>query len=709
MTTEQSDSLHFLDYWQVICSRKEIVIAVSLLMILTGIVITRAMPRVYRATTLIQVQRETPTVEVYQPQVLRYDPYWLRTQFTIIQSEPVIEEVVREMNLNETFGQAYGYLQKMEAGAAFDKTVRMVGSKMKVQQQRDTDLIEISMYFDKPVDEASLLAARTANMVAKVFRNRMARQNSERTASGLEALKLEIDEQTRNLQEAEAELDKIIIEQKITLVGDSGSVTTLAKQLLQTLEMERVRAEIDLDRKRTRFEEISKMPDDELVNALIYVVNDNSASQLMAEKRKAEIELKALVQSDLGQLHPDIVRIRALIAEIEVKISEVLRGVKTGLAAQKRAAELEYERLSQKIEELKDVQRSEGKTSGYREYLKKLQETETLRTRLEFLMERYVTAKIDLRIPRTMVEIIQPAKLNKDAAPVSPNFLMNIMLSVVAGLVSGVALAYFVEYLDTSVKTVEDVERHLKTSVLGIIPQKVKALNDPTARVTHSEAYRVLRTNVKSSKKLKGGKVLAVTSGSVGEGKTTTLFNLAYVSAQLGDRVIIVDSDLHRPRQHKIMGVKNTPGLCNVIVGEVALDDAIISTDQPNLDFLPSGRMASGSVHGLLDTEAMLQIANALRGRYDRVFFDSPPMIGVSDASQLVRIVDGVVMVVQHRKYPRAMAKRAKEMIDNMGGNLLGVVLNNINISRDYSSYYYKYQYYYYPYAGDKGRKSGKA
>jgi len=117
---------------------------------------------------------------------------------------------------------------------------------------------------------------------------------------------------------------------------------------------------------------------------------------------------------------------------------------------------------------------------------------------------------------------------------------------------------------------------------------------------------------------------------------------------------------------------------------------------------MPAGSLDT-SVHGLVDSDDMRDLLKEASTRYDRIVVDAPPMIGVSDASQLVRIVDGVLMVIQHRKYPRSMSKRAKEMIENLGGNLLGVVLNNINISRDYSSYYYKYHYYYYyPTDGDK-------
>jgi capsular exopolysaccharide synthesis family protein len=159
---------------------------------------------------------------------------------------------------------------------------------------------------------------------------------------------------------------------------------------------------------------------------------------------------------------------------------------------------------------------------------------------------------------------------------------------------------------------------------------------------------------------------------------------------------MLIDADLHRPRQHKMIGVDNKEGLANVLMGEISLESAIKETSLPNLHFIPSGRLNS-SVHGLLNSTVLADIIASLREHYDWVFFDAPPIIGVSDASLIMRQVDGVCLVIQHRKYPRAISKRAKDAVDNLGANLLGVILNNINVSKDYSYYYYQQHYYYYP------------
>jgi capsular exopolysaccharide synthesis family protein len=257
--------------------------------------------------------------------------------------------------------------------------------------------------------------------------------------------------------------------------------------------------------------------------------------------------------------------------------------------------------------------------------------------------------------------------------------------------------------VDTSVKTVEDIEKHIGAPIVGIIPQKVRPLVEEAPDSPHAEAYRVLRTNLQLSKKMGPGKTLCFTSGGAGEGKSLTLFNLAFVCAKLGDRVLIVDSDLRRPTQHKTLRVSSHPGLADVLLHQVPIESVIRETAVPNLYFLPSGKLSAAS-HGLLDSQRMKDLVAQLKGKYDFVFFDAPPIMGVSDASVISSEVEGVLLVVQHRHYPRVMSSRAKTMIENVGGNLVGVVLNNINVSRDYYYYYHSYYYsYYYRQRGEPG------
>ena len=313
---------------------------------------------------------------------------------------------------------------------------------------------------------------------------------------------------------------------------------------------------------------------------------------------------------------------------------------------------------------------------------------------------KIASEQIDVSLPKSMmVEIVDTAK--PGLRPVRPNKPLNIALGIIIGLVVGVGLAFFIEYLDTSVKTIDDVERSLQSPVLGVIPQNVGLLIDEGAESPHAEAYRVLRTNLLFSRKDDKLNTVAVVSAGAGEGKSTTIFNLASVFAQSGQRVVVVDSDLRRPTLHKMLKVTNSLGLTNYLLKQNTLEEVIQTTSLPTLDFLASGKLPSSSL-GILSSAQMKDLIHELKLRYDFVFFDSPPIMGVSDASILASEMDMTIQVIQYRRYPQPMNVRAKQLIEKVGGNLIGIVLNNINMSQDESYYYYSGYYHDYYYRSDE-------
>ena len=433
------------------------------------------------------------------------------------------------------------------------------------------------------------------------------------------------------------------------------------------------------------------------------LVGDPALTALRQGLIESEAKLRQM-QESLGPKHPDVVQAESLVADLQKKIEEALRGLKLGLLTDYEIARKSYEATDLELEAARksDISAQGERYLPFAKAESLLDRERQIRNTLE---SRLVQERIEIDLPRTPVEVIDPAEVPPEDEPVSPRMALNIILSIIVGLGCGIGLVFFVEYLDTSVKTVEDIERYTGASIMGIIPQKMRPLIDEGADSAHAEAYRLLRMNVQFSKKLGNGNTLCVTSGGAGEGKSLTLFNLAYVSAQLGEHILLVDSDLRRPTQHKMFKVPNRVGLTDVLMQTATLDEVIQRTAVPKLDFLPSGKLPS-SAHGLLSAARLRTVIDQLKGRYEYVFFDAPPIMGVSDASILSSEVDGVLLVVQHRSYPRAVSLRAKNMIDNVGGNLIGVVLNNINISRDY--YYYYYHSYYYSYREPRTGQSPK-
>ena len=687
--SENEQNLHFLDYWRVISSRKEVVIAVALLVIITGIIITYSMPRVYTASAVIHVQEESPDVAVFSPEMSRFDPLFLRTQFELIQSRPIIEEMVRRRGLDTKLAQAYGF--EHMGPRILDQAVRIMSNRMRVQQYRDTNLIEIQVHLSEPQGQAPLEAAEAANMIYEVYREYVERTSRQSTEQALDALYESLQEQERRLVDAEAEVERIRREYEIDVInmsGDGGA--SLDKMTLTMLEELRLRARQVVAQQEARYNLVQTLDDARLIEAAQYLVNERSIPQLVYEKRRAEVDLSQLEES-YGPNHPDVVRVRRAIRAIDANIQDALGGLKTGVLAEYQQAQAKLKIIETELSERR-AQEREAEASKYREFAQAINARDDIKNIRDALEMRYYQEQIQLRIPKTTVTLVSSARTPLESDFTSPNFTLNIILSVIVGLGAGIGLAYFVEYLDTSVKTIDEIERNMSLPVLGVIPQKVIPLSDSHANPAHAEAYRILRTNVQFSQKYQDGKTLCFTSGSMGEGKSLTLFNLGYIMSQLGDRTLIIDSDLHRPRQHKMFNVSNQVGLAQVLVGEKAIDSVIQKSIHPNLDFIPSGKLDSGS-HGLLDVTRVRAIIDELRPHYDRILFDAPPIIGVSDASVLAREVDGVMLLIQHRKYPKAVSERAKAVLENMGVNLLGVVLNNINISRDQGYYYYQ-QYY---------------
>jgi len=682
-TKQEESGLHFLDYWRVISSRKEIVLAVTLLVILTGTGVTFMLPKKFRAETMVLVRQDALDVEVFERQfVSEYNPYFLRTQFETIKSKPILYKVIQNLDLQQAWSD--------EAGRELtrDEVYRNLRFDMlNIDQHRDTSLIAIRV-----VSKDKNEAARIANEVALVYREYRLSMKKREVLRAVEALKNELQKQQENVEVAANALEDIRKEVGVNMLQQGMRVDKIR---LQQLEADRITARVSMLVRKARLEQVELLTPDELMHAAPYIVQNQNLAAIRNQLMDSEVSIQ-LMQENYGENHPEVRRVMAARDELKQQLSATLDGMKKGLRVDYEMALQEYSALDDELERAQavDITSEREKVLPFERAQRNFEVQTTI---LDALRARVVQQGIEMEVPRTPVEIIEPAE--PPLQHFSPNIVMNIALSVVLGLAAGIGLAYFIEYLDTSVKTVDDVERYLDLPVLGIIPQKVKPLIEEGPDSPHAEAYRVLRTNMQFANKGMSKGAFAVVSGGVGEGKSTTLFNLAFVAAQQGSKVLIVDSDLRRPVQHKIMGVSNEFGLTNVLMRDVSVDKAVKTTDIPNLFFLPSGRLPRASM-GMLDSQKMKELVTTLKQRYDCIFFDSPPIMGVSDAAILASEVDGVLLVVQYRKYPKMISSRAKRLIENVGGKIMGVVLNNINILRD--DYYYYYHSYYSHYYNSK-------
>lgn len=710
MAENPQEAAHFMDYWRMIKSRIEVVIAVFLVVVTTGIVITLMLPKVYMASTRIKVRQDTPSVTPFytasqQQQMMSvYDMYFLRTEFEVIQSRPILYEVIRNLRLQEQFGRV---ASDDGTPVSLTEAYRILVGSMKVQQYRDTNLIEVRIFRStrrSSKEAARRDAARIANEIASVYRDFRMKQTRDVSEQGVAALKEAYRAQQRKVEEAEQKLEETRKELNVNLFGTGqtgGSVASLDNSKLERLELNRIAARKEMLDRETRLKKLEGLQGSDLLYSSSYVIQDPTLTTLRQQLTEAETTLKRK-QEMFGERHPDVIGADSVVVDLRKKIEETLKGQVMGLRTSYEIATRDFEAAERDLAEAKQ---SDITAHGERYLPFSKAESEVARQRQmrDTLETRLLQENIGIDLPRTPVEVVDPAEVPDESEPVSPKILLNVILSIVLGLASGIGLVFFIEYVDTSVKTVEDIEKFIGATIIGIIPQKVRPLTDEGLESPHAEAYRVLRMNMELSKKLGGGNTLCLTSGGAGEGKSLTLFNLACVCAQAGKRILVVDSDMRRPTQHKMFKVPNRAGLADVLLERISVDEAIKTAAVPGVDFMPSGKLPS-SAHGVLNAERLRAIIDHVKGKYDYVFFDSPPIMGVSDAAILCSEVDGVLLVIQHRTYPRAVSGRAKTMVDNAGGNLLGVVLNNLNVTRDYYYYYHSY-YYNYAYGSPKDRR----
>ena len=685
----QETRLHFLDYWRIIRIRKTVILAVFLLVVITATVVTLMYPESFASSASIQVEQEHPDIGGLGTMgnlQAGYDPYFLLTEFETIQSQAVLTRVIEGMDLKNKWGKKYNNGAPMNESDVID----MIKGRMELRNIRNTKFIEIKAYSDNAQEACDL-----ANQIAKSYKEYRAEEYDDLKNHGITSLQKQLAEQDVKIATLQSNVDQLRVDLNIpdTVPNASGVGPMRTSDLLRELSSLRVQKESDYNQQATLLESLQKMDRVKLRKALPIAYSDTQLNTLLSEMTLAKQSLIKL-EIDYTPDHPIYQNAKKRVDDLDQQIEDRVDGILLGLESKVASAKSFLDTMTAKMNEAEtnDIEMA-SKSAPYFRAKKELEEASQWR---QILAMKAGQEKVDASLPKArMVSIMNTAVVQNRA--VRPNKPLNIVLGVIFGLVVGVGLAFFIEYLDTSVKTIDDVERTLGAPVLGVIPQNIGLIMNEGAESPHAEAYRVLRTNILFSRKDDKLNTVVVVSAGAGEGKSTTAFNLATIFAQNSARVLVVDSDLRRPTLHKMIDVTNALGLTNYLLKQNTLDEVIQTTKVPTLHLMASGKLPSSSI-GILSSAQMKNLISELKGRYDFVIFDSPPIMGVSDASILASEVDMTLQVIQYRRYPQPMNIRAKQMIEKVGGNLLGIVLNNINMSQDESYYYYSgyYHDYYY-------------
>jgi capsular exopolysaccharide synthesis family protein len=697
MAHNEEVKLHFLDYWRVIRIRWVLVLLAFLLVLITAAIFTYFQPREYQSSVFVEVKSTAENPRIFgqgDPNQPIHDPQLAPTVYQVIQRTGILYPVIEQLALQEKWARD-GRRPSREL------TYQMLRNKLDVDEVRNTDLLQISVF-----DASPQLAADIANKIVSVYQDRRVQEEKEILNRAVTAMNEEVGKQQKRVEESGIEMARIRDDEHIVDLNPEGTEDSQApvNSMVVKQETEVNEADTKVATLSNRLAQIENLKGDDLMRMLPTLdVQDPTVQKILPNYQDTVAQEALLLNSGLAENHPRVKSVRAARQVYTHQLEQQVGIIRQGLERNLKTAQGTRDELRKRLEQINTKQlQTKNQSASYARaknaYIKE-------KTLLDGLRTRAQTQTMEMAMPRFAVSVKQVAE--PPAYPARPRVGLNLTLGMLVGLVIGIGLAFFIEYLDTSVKTMDDVESLLGVPVLAIIPKNINLLHKAEGDTPDAEAYRILRTNIEFNRANPEANTISLVSGGPGEGKSTTIANLAFICAQGGYSTLIVDADLRRPVQHLLFDLSNEFGLTNYLTTEMELDQAILPTSVENLSILPSGILPSDAV-GILNSQRMSDTIAELKMRYDIVFFDSPPILGVSDASVIASEVDQTVIVVQHRRFPRAMLTRVKQAILGVGGTVLGVVLNNVDLKHDQNYYYYTNYYGYYQPRGKETTQGGR-
>ena len=742
--TSDLEPTAFRDYLFVVLKRKWLIL--SLVLVVTSLVTIQAFrsPSIYAGETTIRIEQKAPNALQTKDIVItgQTDPNFWGTQLKLLENPALARQVVLTLDLqhNPAFfgGQTQGGVfsslrrifskpKKINESPAASSGLTVVGeSEVTGGSLTPEQLAELEPYEDaviggemvESVPATNLvrikfihtdpeLAQKIANTLAEVFVNNNLERSTQGSTKAEDLLAREIaslQTKIRHDQEAQFNYAK---NKNLPLVNDTAGnleatrLATLSGQLL-TAENERKYLQAQLEAAKKEKDPFS-IPD----------VNASGRVEKLRDRISALKETRDALLITYTPEWPAVKKIDAQLKGLEAELAKAPPEIVTSIQRRFEAAVSRENLLRRAYDQQKGT--TTQQTRDQIDLLAMTQELESNKQRLNTLVQRQREFQLANGDRSNEVSIATYSRLPKE--PIGPPRFRNIFLAFLLSLVAGIGLAFLLDFLDDTVKSVEDVDRYLHLPALALIPAgrdrgrligigggpPGPAPSEGTAlamisdvRSPIAESYRHLRTSLLLSSAGQPPKTILVTSSQPSEGKTTTAINTAFMLAQTGAEVLIIDCDLRRPRLHGHFGVPNTKGLTNWLSGETDIETLMQTyTPQSNLKFLTSGPVPPNPAE-LLGSEEMRKLLGVLTERFAHVIIDSPPAISFTDASILATMVDGVVLVVHGGRSSRAVVRRAKQQLLDVGAHIFGVVLNNVKVETQdyyYSGYYSSNEY----------------
>jgi len=729
------------DYLFVVLKRKWLII--SLCLVVTSLVAVQMFrqPSVYEAEAMIRIEQRTQNVLQTKDFVLNAQPdanFW-GTQIKLLQSPALARQVALSLDLqhNPSFfgtqaqGGIFTALRRMVSGekkpAALPATAPGGLSVIGEAQLSDEPLTPEELSALEPYEDAIIgsekvegvvgtnlfiikyrhtdpeIAQKVSNALAEVFRANNVERTTQNSTKAEELLVREIAAYQEKIRHDTEALFNYAREKGLPPTMDSA--LNVEGQRLADISRQLLDAENTRKNAQAIYQSAKNSTDP-------YSIPEVRKSERISniEARISQLkQTKAALEVTYTKEWPEVKKIDASIKRLEEELGKEADESIAMLKQQYEAAQAHENSVKEMY--LKQRGTTDQQTRDQIEMAQYTQRLETNKQYLNTLLQKQREVQIAQGDKGSEVRIENYSRL--PGAPVGPARLRNVMIALVLSLVAGIGLAFLLDFLDDSVKSLDDIDRYIHLPALAMIPASrgaanLKGLPRPNtgpsestalaliddARSPIAESYRHLRTSLLLSSAGQPPKRILVTSSQPSEGKTTTAINTAFMLAQTGVEVLIIDCDLRRPRLHTQFEVANSKGLTTWLSGEKDLDNLLQTYPKThNLKILTSGPVPPNPAE-LLGSEEMRRLLGILSERFAHIIIDSPPAISFTDASILSTMVDGVMLVVHGGRSSRAVVRRAKQQLLDVGAHIFGVVLNNVRLETQdyyYSGYYSNY------------------
>jgi succinoglycan biosynthesis transport protein ExoP len=718
---------HLLDYLVVLRKHQWLILTFLLTVVTVVTIASFKMKPVYEAAARVEVDKEVAQNPLPFNDETAYDDYmdtdaYIETQTKILESETLAFQTIKSMDLarNPEFGGTPGARPLGQgAGAKRPAILGAFLGSLNIKRVPNSRLIEVRFEATDPQLAAAIVNAHLQNYIEQNFRSKYdaTMQASNWLSSELEELRIKVEksEDARLAYERENQIWQIDEKQNIT----TEKLADLSRTVTQ--------AQTDVAEK----EALYRMATSGNVDALPAARQSQIIGDLLKRKTDADAAYSdALAQ--YGPNYPKVLRLAEQQKEADDSLANAQKTLVESVHEEYATAQTHAELLQASL----DKQKAEANDLSEKlvQYHILEHDAEANKQLYDGLLQKLKEATISVGLRSSNIRVVDPALAPQ--TPSRPQKARNILLAFLVGIIGGIGLAIFREYLDNTVKSPDDIEALTGLPSLAVVPAlpgsliahrnrlgwparapslqpgagtRVELLSYLQPKSQISEAFRALRTSLLLSQAEHPPQVILVTSALPREGKTTSAVNLAVTLAQLGDRTLLMDSDLRKPGIRRAMNltIGKDLGLSSFLAGVCTLEEAVLPHPTiSNLSILTTGPVPP-SPADLLSSHRMHDAIDEVRRRYKFVVIDSPPIMAATDAVIISALTDGVLLVVRSGETPKEAFTRSRDLLTAVKSRLLGVVLNAVDSTAP--DYYYSYRYYPYAYGYGYGEDVAKS